>query len=221
LGTRLTLLVISLFCLITAGGALASLALKNELCAVVSALGVIGVMIAGRIFGHGELGLLFKRLADLGSSLANFPTSNHGRGYEVHLQGSLDWGALWHDLHCRFEKLSLKSVQLDVNVPAMHENYHASWNQPTPDDGNDTNTWRADFPLNVHGRIFGRLSVAGRGDGAPEWKKIEVLARLSEEFAAGNHLFNGVAIDPPHPGGITPPIRTAFHEPNPVAAASD
>jgi UDP-GlcNAc:undecaprenyl-phosphate GlcNAc-1-phosphate transferase len=190
--------------------------------AIVTSVGVIGVLIVGRIFGHAELSLVFKRLSALGSSLTNFPSWKNGRGYEAHLQGVLDWSKLWADLHSRFEEFSLKSVQLDVNVPAVHENYHASWNQPLPTDDQDSaSTWRAEIPLTLRGRAFGRLSLSGCRDGRPEWQKIALLVQLSEEFAASNHLYNGVAVDLAHAKPLPAPRRTKFGEPKPVATVGN
>ncbi len=222
LGTRWTLLLISGFCLISALGALGSAAFKNEMFAIVTSVGVIGVLIVGRVFGHAELSLVFKRLTALGSSLTNFPSWSNGRGYEAHLQGVVDWSKLWADLHSRFEEFSLKSVQLDVNVPAVHENYHASWNQPLPTDDQDSaSTWRAEIPLTLRGRAFGRLSLSGCRDGRPEWQKIALLVQLSEEFAASNHLYNGVAVDLAHANPVPAPRRTKFGEPKPVATVGN
>src|SRR5262249_37163910 len=54
LSIRSALLWISFFCSLTVVGALASLALNNELVAVVSALTVAGILIGVRLFGHAE-----------------------------------------------------------------------------------------------------------------------------------------------------------------------
>src|SRR5215472_9997611 len=50
-GTRRTLLLVSCFCLLTAGGALASRIFQKDLLALLSAVGVVAILIAGRLFG--------------------------------------------------------------------------------------------------------------------------------------------------------------------------
>src|SRR5262249_15282924 len=63
--TRVVLAWVSLFCVLTGAGALASLALKNELLAFCTALTVVAVLIVTRFFGHAEFQLIRKRLAHL------------------------------------------------------------------------------------------------------------------------------------------------------------
>jgi UDP-GlcNAc:undecaprenyl-phosphate GlcNAc-1-phosphate transferase len=235
--TRWTLLLISLLCLITAIGTLVSLALRNEMVAVVSVLSVLGVLVAGRLFGHAELRLLVKRLAAIGASLTRFPSQGQGRGYEVHLQGTIDWGSLWSAIHIRSSELGLRSVRLDINLPALHENYHASWHQPADDGGAAEDAWRAEIPLTMRGRTFGRIAVTGQRNGEPIWRTIASLSRLSEEFALAHQVFNGATdarvhlgierensfsgsngVAKPHPNGVAKPHPNGVAKPHPNGA---
>ena len=59
---RSVLLCISVFCVVTAGGALASLALEQEMVAVVVTLLVIGLLIVTRLFGYAEFMLVSNKL---------------------------------------------------------------------------------------------------------------------------------------------------------------
>jgi UDP-GlcNAc:undecaprenyl-phosphate GlcNAc-1-phosphate transferase len=206
-GTRRTLFLIACFCIMTALGALGSMALKNEMLAVVSAVTVIGILVAGRLFGHGELRLLVKRVSAIGSSLMHFPIQGQGRGYEVHLQGNILWCELWSDLQAQCDELGLQRLQLDVNLPALHENYHANWNQTGDSTSSIEEKWRAEIPLSVRGRVFGRIAVTGQRDERPIWQKIATLSRVSEEFADAHHLFNGVNGDRAHANGVAGPHR--------------
>src|SRR5262249_59375627 len=94
-GTRWTLLLVSCFCLLTGGGALASLFFHNELLALLGAVAVVAILVAGRLFGHAEFALVAKRAAALVSSLVRFPTGVNAREYEIRLQGSVEWSRLW------------------------------------------------------------------------------------------------------------------------------
>src|SRR5262249_6866797 len=77
-------------CLVAVAGALASLAYRNEMLALLSASVVVAVLVVTRLFGHVELVLLQKRLA--GAVLSFFSGPGGKVCEEVRLQGSIDWG---------------------------------------------------------------------------------------------------------------------------------
>jgi UDP-GlcNAc:undecaprenyl-phosphate GlcNAc-1-phosphate transferase len=182
-GTRRTLLLVSGFCLLTAGGALASLFFNNEVLALLSAVGVVAILVAGRMFGHAEFALVAKRTAALVSSLVRFPAGVNAREYEIRLQGSVEWGSLWAAVNAYGEELNLCTVRLDINAPALHENYHARWDRATPPlDTEAEGLWRTEIPLTVRGQVVGRIQVTGQNDGMPIWEKVATLARIGEDF---------------------------------------
>src|SRR5262249_4643480 len=128
-GARRTLLVVSCLCLVTAAGALASVALNSEVLALLSGLTVVSILVAGRLFGHAELALAVNRLTVLACPLADFLPAGDPRGYQVRLQGSVEWPSLWAALNSSNEELNLKAVRLDINAPALQESYHAQWHR--------------------------------------------------------------------------------------------
>jgi UDP-GlcNAc:undecaprenyl-phosphate GlcNAc-1-phosphate transferase len=91
--TRRALFWISVSCLCTAAGSLASISLTNELFAVVTVLAVVGVYVLTRLFGFAELMLVKDRLVTGVVSLLHLPPSGQPRHTEIHLQGSADWGS--------------------------------------------------------------------------------------------------------------------------------
>jgi UDP-GlcNAc:undecaprenyl-phosphate/decaprenyl-phosphate GlcNAc-1-phosphate transferase len=201
LSVRHVLLLICFFCLLSALGALASYVFDNELIALFTALGVIALLMPTRLFGHVEALLVKERLVGLGKSLLKPRPHDPARQLTVSLQGTADWSELWGDLTARALELNLRQVRLDVNAPALHENFHARWDRhaletETPD------LWRAEIPLAAHGRIVGRLEVAGQRDDEPIWQKIARIARLVEEFEAAMTDLAG-----PH-GNAAPEIKS-------------
>src|SRR5207244_5282344 len=60
--------LIALLCAASALGAFASVYLRSELLAILSALAVIAILVATRVFGYAELLLLAKRLKAAGAS---------------------------------------------------------------------------------------------------------------------------------------------------------
>jgi UDP-GlcNAc:undecaprenyl-phosphate GlcNAc-1-phosphate transferase len=181
--SRRVLLWVSLFCLLTVIGALASLALKNELFAILTALAVIVILIVTQLFGYAEFLLIRKRLT--AGFLSFFPGRSNGRAQqlEVRLQGSADWRELWNSLVLCGDQLNLRTIRLDVNAPAIHEGYHARWDCPDHELPSEADpVWRAEIPLAVGGQMLGRLEVTGRRDQESVWMKIATVAKLAESF---------------------------------------
>jgi UDP-GlcNAc:undecaprenyl-phosphate/decaprenyl-phosphate GlcNAc-1-phosphate transferase len=174
---RLVLVVVSVCCLVTCGGALASQAFDNELIGLFTIASVVFTLIWTRLFGHAELTLIRERVLNL------MQPSSPARQMEVRLQGSNDWRPLWKLLTEAAEQLQLQEVRLDVNAPSLHEGYHARWDRGA--DADDVPTlWRVTIPLTVRGLAIGRLEIAGQPDGAPMWLKIATVTELIDGHAA-------------------------------------
>jgi UDP-GlcNAc:undecaprenyl-phosphate GlcNAc-1-phosphate transferase len=201
-GTRRTLLVVVCLCLVTAAGALTSVAFNNEALAFLSGLAVVSVLVAGRLFGHAELALALKRLTVLASSLVEFRPAGDPRGYEVRLQGSVEWPSLWAALTRYNEELNLEAVRLDINAPALHESYHAQWHRHGHDADGAEPGWRAELPLVVRRQVVGRIEVIGRQDGLPMWEKLAALARIGEACELRAALLTERATEEHPPAGV-------------------
>lgn len=182
LSNRRALLAIAAFCSLTVLGALASVALQNELLAVLTTLIIVGIMIISRLFGYAEFLLIKERLAALAVSFMY--RGDHGRTHQtaVRLQGTADWQALWQQLAACAEQLPLKSLRLDVNAPFLHEGYHASWDRIAASVEENT-LWRAELPLTAtNGQLVGRLEMVGFPSQEPIWAQMAALLRVVEEF---------------------------------------
>src|SRR5262249_38623496 len=148
--------------LVAAGGALASTALRNDLYALVAGGGVVIALVAGKLFGNAELRLIHKRGASGGGTVWPCPSSNRPWRLAIRLQGIADWDQVWEDLTGVADRLNFQTICLDVNAPAMHENYHARWDRPTSPP--ETYLWRLEIPLFINGVPIGRLAVAAERD---------------------------------------------------------
>jgi len=188
LTVRCVLLLVSCCCLAVVAGALASLFLKNELIAVLSAAAVIAMLVTTRLFGHTELALVAKRLRTLAGSLLHLKDQDGGRGVEVRLQGSVEWTELWRKIVACAPRLNLRSLRFDVNAPAIHEGYHARWDRPQSGAEEGITLWRAAIPLSVGGRTIGEVGVVGCHDDEPIWRKIAALAEMVQGFEAAASL---------------------------------
>src|SRR5262249_10488956 len=105
------------------------------------------------------------------------------RQQTVRLQGTADWAELWHNVIASAKYLNLVKVQLDVNVPLLHEGYHARWGNSNKAAEGQTD-WRAEIPLMVGQQVLGRLQVIGLHDHEPFGEKMGTLLELVEYFEA-------------------------------------
>lgn len=165
--------------LITALGAVATTIWKNDFYALLAAITVIGALVLTRLFGHAEMNLIKERLA---ASFASFRHGNGGdrrRELEVQLQGNANWNLVWDQLTRRADELNLRTICLDVNAPAFHENYHARWDRfGTAED--DPSQWKTEMPLYLHGQVIGRLFAAGTRDRKSIAEKLTSIIEMME-----------------------------------------
>ena len=166
LSSRQTLAWVAISCGCTAAGALISVYSKSELYALLSIAAVGSTLVATKVFGYAEFLLLGSRLKALAASFLGAPGTNAPNVREacVRLQGSRKWEDLWIELTDSAERLNLKSIRLDVNLPALHESYHASWECDY--QGQAVDLWRTEIPLFLQDIAVGRVEIAGvRQDG--------------------------------------------------------
>lgn len=151
---------IATLCLLTSAGALATVTYNNEIYALLTTAGVLGMLVATGIFGHAELLLLTNHVRAAGASFMTrvTPESNVSR-MRVHLQGSRNWDQVFDQLRQAAELLDLQSVRLDLNLPMLHEGYHAAWQRTDKRRGDGC--WRTVLPIVVRHRPIGRLEITG------------------------------------------------------------
>jgi UDP-GlcNAc:undecaprenyl-phosphate GlcNAc-1-phosphate transferase len=186
------LFTVSGLCLVAVMGTLASLWFHSEMFAVLSALTVVWILVATRVFGYVEYILIKKQMA---LTVQRFLPMRLGRReaheLEIHLQGSADWKELWRRLTSTAVDLGLSFVKLDVNLPALHEGYHATWTKRKGAE-NEDHVWRLELPLSQSHRVVGRIIVAGAKD-TDVFLKLAKLAALLEDFELA---VNSLAVSP-------------------------
>lgn len=185
---------IAALCMVTSAGALATVYWNNELFAIVSVLGVVGVLVATGVFGHAEFMLLTSHLRVPLASILQ-ARSRGDRGIRVQLQGCRNWDLVFEQLRGAAELLGFLRVRLDLNLPALHEGYHAAWQNKDASLGDDC--WRVVLPLTMAGKTIGRLELAGRRE---EGAEIEGwLAQIAELLDAVEARIAELMLEPPTP----------------------
>lgn len=187
-GNRSALLWIGLLCGVTALGALASVIMKNDILAIASSVVVLGTMVITRFFGYQECSLLGRRVINAARSLVpsfqRFADTQDGESLESRLQGSREWELLWSELTSFARRFDLHYIQLNVNVPSAHEEFHADWKSPTLSRGADA--WTSEVPLMLDGMIVGRLKFSGVAPGR------KVFSHVGDLVAALGNVENTI-----------------------------
>jgi UDP-GlcNAc:undecaprenyl-phosphate GlcNAc-1-phosphate transferase len=169
--------VITLLCLITASGAVAGAMLKSDLISVSTMVFALGTLIVSRLFGFAELQLLWKRIASFLSSMVSTPDRSAYLTSQqvVKLQGTRNWEVVWDTLVEFAERHRMARVSMDLNMPWLHEGFHANWHRSRMPEYSER--WHIRLPLFHEGRVLGRLEFVGRHD---DLETLEVMNRLTD-----------------------------------------
>jgi UDP-GlcNAc:undecaprenyl-phosphate GlcNAc-1-phosphate transferase len=179
-GDRQLLAWVTVLCATTSFGALLSLHLQHEAIALGCALAVLGLLVSTRIFGHAEFLLLSSRVMDFSTSLLKPAFRGVAvRRSSVRLQGSREWEQLWEEIVSAAPGMNVVSARLTMNLPWLHESYHALWNQENAHYPSDL--WYLEIPLRLNGRTVGQVRVSGYGDYGTTGLQ---LARFAELFGS-------------------------------------
>ena len=170
------LLVAGSLCGFASLGAIGGTMLENDYIASIGAVGVLVVLIASRVFGFAELILVVRRLTQFCQSMLQ-PASTADRAVRhqaVRLQGSRNWEIVWATLTEFAERQELCRVHLDLNVPWLHEGFHATWQRSRMPDRLER--WSTSLPIHTGGRVLGRLDITGP---VPTGRNFEALTQLA------------------------------------------
>ncbi|MCA9025734.1 MAG: undecaprenyl/decaprenyl-phosphate alpha-N-acetylglucosaminyl 1-phosphate transferase [Planctomycetaceae bacterium] len=213
-GTRIVVWV-GMLCAFCGAGALASIVYQNDLLAIGSAFAVISTLVLTRFFGHSECALLVRSLKAFFISVLRLPAGGERKHepFSSRLQGNREWDSLWERLTDYAERFDLSMVQLNVNLPALHEEYHAVWKRKH--GAEQDQMWHATLPLVCQdGHAIGRLRLAGLAEPGVE------LSQWMSDLILGLHSFEEqVQQLAAAPAVHLPPQGSSFAEPHaPISA---
>ncbi|MEI8211849.1 MAG: MraY family glycosyltransferase [Planctomycetota bacterium] len=168
--------MITFLSLVTASGAVAGVILKSDWISLATMMFALGSLVVSRLFGFAELMLLWHRVRSFLISLV----SSRGPSYAatqqvVQLQGTRNWEIVWSTLVEFCEKHRMAQVNLDLNMPWLHEGFHANWHHKNMPEYSER--WTIKLPLVHQGRVFGRIEFIGRHS---DRETLDVIARLTE-----------------------------------------
>ncbi|MEC9092116.1 MAG: MraY family glycosyltransferase [Planctomycetota bacterium] len=165
--------------LVTAVGAVLTVVLDDPSFSIVGVLAVILFLVSAKVFGFAELKLLCSRAFRFGRSFV-IPknSSTSAQSMSVQLQGSKEWGKLWDAITEFAEQRNFHRIKLDLNLPWLHESFHADWKRPTEADSEEL--WQTRLPLAANGRVYGRMEISGAVTNESVYLALMLMADMLE-----------------------------------------
>lgn len=176
------ILFVAALCAVSAIGGIASVRFHNHWWSVLSVAAVLLLLVAGRIFGFAEFKLLVHRIRALAHSFWVVPRAKEVPVLEqiTRLQGSRDWEKLWESITEFADRHGLSEVCLDLNLPWLHEGFHAVWRLDTKADAHEC--WHTRIPLAAYGKTLGRLEITAPLSKTSVYLLLSMLSDLLESM---------------------------------------
>lgn len=165
--------------LITAGGAVLTVVMNDPTFSIIGVATVIVFLVSAKVFGFAEFKLLCTRVLRLARSLVlPIKARKTVQSISVQLQGSKEWDKLWQAIIEFAEKHSFKQIKLDLNLPWLHESFHADWKQPIVAENEEM--WQTRLPLAANGRVYGRIEISGAAKNESIYLVLMLMSDLLE-----------------------------------------
>lgn len=160
---RQAVLFIGLICATTCLSAVISVYFGNELIALLTVAAVVIFLIATQTFGHIEFALVKEHLRSHGLSLAGGANRRQSRPHEshIHLQGAREWDKLWMAIIEPMQDYQVIRLKLVIRIPALHEDYFASWDATREHKERAERSWQMEFPITVRDEVVGHMEIEG------------------------------------------------------------
>ncbi|MBN1589436.1 MAG: undecaprenyl/decaprenyl-phosphate alpha-N-acetylglucosaminyl 1-phosphate transferase [Pirellulales bacterium] len=169
-------------CAVIAVATLVGLIRRDDRIMLITCVGIVAISITTGIFGRVELFLIGTRLRGFGRTLVSPILTRRNEPWQtsIRLQGHQQWDLLWATFVESADKLRLIKIRLDVNMPTVHEAYHASWERPS--HGPSGSRWYVEIPLVLKDQPVGVVRVTGQRNHQSACSDIQQLMELVEPF---------------------------------------
>lgn len=188
-----------ILCAISCTAALLSVTMQNELVALGTIVAIAIALILTRVFGYSEVALLARKTRAFMSSFIPHPDRKAGESspFSSRLQGHRDWENHWNDLRDFAQRFDLLSVQLDINIPSIHEEFHASWTRRRVIT--ESRTWRLVVPIRSQTSVLGRVSLIGEESQASAFLAVADICEGLKQFEVGVVSYYESLVPAPRP----------------------
>lgn len=146
--------------MVTAAGAVLTVINRDPSFSIIGVATVAVFLISAKVFGWAEFRLLCSRIFRFSRSFikSNKPNSEPS-SLIVQLQGSKEWHKVWEAITEFGERHNFHKIKLDLNLPWLHESFHAVWSIDEKVESEEV--WQTRIPLAANGRVYGRMEVSG------------------------------------------------------------
>ncbi|MEQ1828969.1 MAG: MraY family glycosyltransferase [Pirellula sp.] len=174
--------VITLLSFITASGAVLGVIYRSDAISLGTMAFALGSLMVTRVFGFAEMELVIKRGLNFSRSLVarRGISDDRVRQQMVRLQGSRQWETVWSSLTEFAEKQELSKISLDLNMPWLHEGFHASWHKNKMPEFSER--WFVKLPILFDGKVLGRIEAFGHHKNDNTYGVIIALTEMLEEL---------------------------------------
>jgi len=177
--------VITLLSLVTASGAVLGVVFQSDALSIGTMVFALGSLVATRVFGFAELELVCKRSLNFSRSIVarRGISDDKVRQQTVRLQGSREWDIVWSTMVEFAEKHQLGKISLDLNMPWLHEGFHASWHKNKLPEFSER--WFLRLPVVSQARVLGRIEVLGHHKNSDTYVVMAALTEMLSELQPG------------------------------------
>lgn len=157
--------VLGLAAFATGIGAMAAVAIHSEAIAIVVTLAVLASFLIAGWFGRSELRILsdsVRRNVRSVSTRLNGRTETHpavNDGVQMRIYGRRDWDRLWKELLAFTARFNLVQMQLNISIPSLQEEFHATWKGKRSID--DRTKWNVRVPIQTSSGPIGHALIVG------------------------------------------------------------
>lgn len=176
------LLVVSTMSIVGMVGGLLSVTYRSEAAALIAAAAIVLTLVVTRLFGYNEARLILKRLSHLAKSGLRLPARAGEAVFAVQIQGLIDWQPVWNRMLAISDRLKLRQARLDIEDPSVGESFHARLERRGMIRTETSRELSIVFPLEVNGRVIGRVEVLGDRSVAPLSSLVSELTALVHEM---------------------------------------
>ena len=177
--------VITLLSLVTASGAVLGVLFESDAISIGTMVFALGSLVATRVFGFAELELLMKRSLNFSRSIVarRGISDDKVRQQTVRLQGTREWDTVWCTMVEFAEKHGLAKISLDLNMPWLHEGFHASWHKNKLPEFSER--WFLRLPVISNTKVLGRIEVLGHHNDLNTYSTMSALSEMLGELQPG------------------------------------
>jgi UDP-GlcNAc:undecaprenyl-phosphate GlcNAc-1-phosphate transferase len=215
LSRQRALVVVAAMCLIGMAGGLLSVSYQSEAAAALAAAAIVLTLVVTRLFGFNEARLVLKRLGHLARSGLGAQAGADPAVLAVQIQGEIDWQPVWDQLRTGAQRLKLRRVRLDIEDPSLGESFHARLDRAVEGRAEAPRELKIVFPLEVAGRVIGRVEVLGDRVVAPLAFTVGELTELIHQLERSVEKLL-VAARTPAPSSAGAPTPSVAVGPKPV-----